>query len=429
MITRRLRALLGAVPFALLALAVPASASAGGLWVSNSVPAGANKSCASPGYGSIQAALAAAPAESKINVCGGTYVEQLEITKPVKLAQASGSGTAKIVMPSTPAESTTSCDTAVPNGQTDEISICTAGKVGITNLTIEALAPITTCLGAMNGINVGGGAELKAIGDTIVGASTTLNGYKGCQKGIAVLVGSHHAAEVGHALLKNDTISAYQKNGPTVVGSGSTMKVINSSVTGEGVSPWTAQNGIEIAFGGKGTVVSSTITGNECELAGACSSSDLENQAAGVLFYQAAPGSAVSGSRITDNDLGVYYASGSATEPSSAEVKIDKNQLVDNRYEGILLEEGIASISKDTIDGTGEYGVEIYQASYQETSSNSVATKDTIEGMSKAAIGVVTDGQTDPPGTFTITSSSISKNATEVENTSPNFTVIEKNDS
>ncbi len=423
----RLRVLPWAAVASLVAFAIPATASASGAsWVSSSAPAGANKSCASPGFKSIQAALEAGG--TVVDVCGGTYTEQIQITKPVKIVAASGAGTAKLALPSSPAESTTSCDTAIPGGQTDEISVCTAGKVSISGLTIEALAPITTCLGALNAINVGGGAELEATGDTIIGASTTLNAYKGCQKGIAVLVGSHKAAVVGHAILKNDSISGYEKNGPTVVGSGSTMKVMNTSVTGEGASPWIAQNGIEVAFGGQGSVKGSTISGNECELVGVCSSSDLENQADGVLFYQAAAKSGVTGSTASDNDLGVYYSSGSATEPSSPQVKIAGDRLTDNRYEGILLEEGRASIAEDTITGTGELGIAILQASFQESASESSANKSTIEGMSVAAVGVLAEG-TGPAGTFTIKNSSISKNAAEVSDSSSNFTVVKKNDS
>src|SRR6202012_6156564 len=111
--------------------------------------------------------------------------------------------------------------------------------------------------------------------------------------------------------------------------------------------------------------------GNECELAGICSSTDLENQADGVLFYQAAAKSGVSGSTISDNDLGVYYSSGSATEPSSPQVKIAHNQLTDNRYEGILLEEGKASIVSDTITGGGELGIVSLQAVVQKAASES----------------------------------------------------------
>ena len=428
MMKGRLRVLPWAATVALCALAIPATASASGMsWVSNSAPVGANKSCASPGFSSVQAALEAAPSGSKINVCGGTYVEQVQVTKPAKIVLASGSGTAKLVMPSTPSESTTSCDTAVPGGQTDEISVCTTGKVAIKGLTIEALAPIATCLGALNGINVGGGAELNASADTIIGASTTLDADKGCQKGIAVLIGSHKATVVGHAILKNDTISAYEKNGPTVVGAGSTMKMINTTVTGEGPSPWIAQNGVEVAFGGQGMVKGSTISGN------GANSRDLQLHRPGKPGRRGAllPG----GSGLRRERLGHlgqrsrrYYSSGSATEPSSSQVKISENTLSDNRYEGILLEEGKANITLDTITGGGELGIAILQASFQESPSESSANKSTIEGMSVAAVGVLTEGA-GPAGTFTIKNSSISKNAAEVSNTSPNFTVVKKNDS
>ena len=429
--TVRMRVAMLAALATVLALAVPAGASAAGEWVSNSVPAGTDSSCASPGFSSVQAALNAATPGESINVCGGTYTEQIQITQPVKLKLATGAGTAKLAMPSSPANSTTTCDTAPglePN-QKDEVSVCTTGKVSITGLQIEAIAPIATCVGGLYGIFVAGGAELTASNDQIVGAGTSLPAFKGCQHGVAVAVGSHKAPLVGHAMLKGDTISGYEKNGPTVVGAGSTMTVMGSTVTGEGPSPYIAQNGIEVAFGGKGVVKGTTVSANECEIGGPiCSSTNLENQADGVLFYAAASGSAVMSSTISGNDLGVYYASGSATVPAKADVKITKNRLSDNRYEGILLEEGKASISGDQIVGGGELGIAIFQASFQQSGSFSSATKTTIEGMSVAAVGVLTDGKAgDPAGTFTIKNSSISKNAAEVSNTSSNFTVVQKN--
>ncbi len=125
--------------------------------------------------------------------------------------------------------------------------------------------------------------------------------------------------------------------------------------------------------------------------------------------------------------MGVYYSSGSATVPAKADVKISKNRLSDNRYEGILLEEGKAGISGDTIVGGGELGIAILQASYQESGDFSSANKTTIEGMSVAAVGVIVEGS-GPAGSFTIKNSSISKNAAEVSNPSSNFTVVRKND-
>lgn len=425
---RRRLTMLAAVAGGTLGLALPAVASASTAWVSGS-PVGTDKGCDSPGYNSVQAAIDAVGSGGTVKVCGGTYTEQIEITAPLKLEHVEGTTKATLALPSTPSPSLTACDTApgLEPGQIDEISVCTSGKVSITALHITALAPITTCAGGLYGVFVGGGATLTAKDDTIVGASTTLNEYKGCQHGVAVEVGSAKAEEVGHATLKEDAISGYEKNGPTVAFTGSTLKVQNSSVTGEGPTPYIAQNGIEVAFGAKGQIKGTNVLDNECDYPEVCGAADIEEQASGVLFYGAAKGSYVSASQIEDNDLGVYYASTAATQPTSPEVKVTSDKLVNNRYEGIVLEQGDAQLVEDSITGTGDVGVDIVQSASQPYADHSKAKELRIEGQSVAAVGVVTDDSpSDPAGTFTIEDSSISKNATAVSDPSTTFTVVQK---
>jgi hypothetical protein len=430
--TRSARSTLVALAVSAIALMVPALASAAKpLWVGKSA-AGANSSCASPGYNTVQAALDAAGPGGKVYVCAGTYEEQVEIVKPVNLGLAPGSGSAKLQMPSTPADSLTSCDTAegLEAGQKDEVSICTTGKVTLYGLSINAVAPIETCGGGLNAINVAGGAELTATDDTVVGASSSLAAFKGCQHGVAIEVGSHKANEVGHAKLDFDAISGYEKNGPTATNPGSTLSIKGSRITGEGPSPYIAQNGIEVAFGAKGTISETDVTGNECEVEGVCSSASLGEQATGVLFFGAATGSKLAESTISGNDIGVYYASTSPTQPAKPEVKLTFDNLISNRFEGAVLEEGDASLVGATINGTGQVGIDIVQSASQPYADDSSATGATIEGMSVAAVAVTTDNAPgDPVGTFTIKNSSISKNAAEVSNSSSNFTVVKKNDS
>ena len=67
-----------------------------------------------------------------VKVCAGTYTEQVQITKGVKILAEAG---AVLKLPASPANSTTACDTAIeapyqPNQ--DEISICTSQTVTIT---------------------------------------------------------------------------------------------------------------------------------------------------------------------------------------------------------------------------------------------------------------------------------------------------------
>jgi hypothetical protein len=422
---------LAAVLAGALALMLPGAAGAAtGLWVSGSTPVGADTSCSSPGFATIQAALNSATSGEQVNVCAGTYTEQIEIVKAIKLTQAQGGVT--LQMPSKPVPSKTVCDTepGLEPGQIDEVSVCTKGNVTISGLKIVALAPIETCAGGLNGIFVADGATLTASGDQIVGASTTLNNFKGCQHGIAVEVGSHKADEIGHAKLESDSISGYEKNGPTATNPGSTLLVKNSVVTGEGSSPFIAQNGIEVAFGAKGTISGTTISANECEVEGACTSTNLEEQATGLLFFGAAAGSKVSSSTSSSNDIGAYFASTSPTQATKPELKVLSSHLTDNRYEGAVLEEGDAALTRDVITGTGEVGIDIVQSASQPYADDSTASRCTIEGMTVAAVAITTDGLSgDSSGIFTIKSSSISKNAAQVLDPSTNFTVTRKGDS
>jgi hypothetical protein len=415
----KLKFLIAAVA-ALSCGAVPAVASASTAYVSNTSPVVAGgKSCAQPTYASIQEAIAS-PA-STIDVCPGTYTEQLKIERALKLQAVSGVGTATVAMPAAPAPSATTCD---QSGQMDEIAICTSATVTITGLDVEAIVPLETCAGELDGIFVGGGGTLKATSLAINGASTSLNAYKGCQHGLALIVGSAEPpVQVGHAVLKKVVVTGYEKNGPTAEEAGSTLTMTGSTVTGEGPSPYIAQNGVEVAYGAQGKVKSSTVSANECNV-GSCSATG--EQASGVLFYAAASGSSLSKSTIKENDLGAYYSSGSATVPMTPDVTFTKDVLTGNRYEGVLLEEGKAALKHDTINGSGRVGIDLYQASYQQSASESSSTGTSITGQSEAAIKVESDkSPADTDGKFVFDSGTATGNATVLINENPaHFEVI-----
>jgi hypothetical protein len=286
-------------------------------------------------------------------------------------------------MPASAPPSSGLCDATA--GQKNEISICTTGTVRLTGLNVEARVPIAECLPSdnLNGIYMaGGGGNLKATNVVVNGASTTLAGYKGCQDGLAVNI------EEGQAVLKKTTVEGYQKNGPTASGSGSTLTMISSTVTGEGPSPEIAQNGIQIGFGAKGIIKTTTVTGNECNVASCGASGE---QASGVLFYEAASGSSVTNSKIENNDDGVYYASASATVPATPDVTFTKDFLTSNRYEAADLEEGNSTLKSVTINGSGRVGVQLNQYEGQTSAVTASSTGTKISGQSEASIKVESD--------------------------------------
>lgn len=429
--TARIRSLIAACAV-LCGLAISATAGAASLYVSNSAPVvTGGKSCTQPNFSTIQGAIDALKSlpNGTVNVCPGTYTEQLTITKPAKLAVVGTAGSAKVVLPAAPADTKTECDkaseAALSEPNQDAISICTPGTVSITGLALEAKWPEGTCNDSLYGILVAGGATLKASNVTIDGAGAFP--INGCQGGVGIEVGMHWTkpVQVGHATLKGVTIENYQKNGMTIEGSGSTANISTTTVTGAGATPEIAQNGIQVSGEGVATIKTSKISGNECDHSSCGPEGFSQSQSTGLLFYGAAPGSTVTSSTLSGNDIGAYYASEAASQPPAPELILSKDLFSGNRYEGVVLDQGDASLKSDTISGPGNVGVEIYQYEGQTLSSQSSAASTKIEGMSAAGIRIASDkAPGDKPGKFTLTKSTFAGNKTVLDNESNNFQVI-----
>jgi Right handed beta helix region len=411
------------------AVALPASAGAASLYVSNKAPAvSGGKSCTQPAYKSIQTALGA-PGAATIDVCPGTYAEQLTITKAVKLNVVGTSGSAKVVLPASPADTKTECDQA--NGteafqpDQDGISICTSGAVSITGLAFEPKWAEGVCDESLYGILVAGGATLKAKDVTIDGGGAfPLNG---CQGGIGIQVGMAWTTpvEVGHATLSGVTIADYQKNGITVDGAGSSASISATTVTGAGTTPVIAQNGIQVSNGAQAKIKSSKVAANECD-APSCGPVGLtQTQSTGLLFYGAAPGTSVTSTELAGDDVGAYYDSTAAKPPSSPELTLSKDVFAGNRYEGVVLEQGDALIKGGSIVGPGDIGVDLLQYESQTLPSSSSASGLKIEGQSDAGVKVESDhGAKDTPGRFVLSKSTLSGNGAALENESSTFEVV-----
>ncbi len=429
--TARIRSLIAACAV-LCGLVIPATAGAASLYVSNSAPiVTGGKSCTQPNFATVQGAIDALKSlpTGTVNVCPGTYTEQLTIVKPLKLIAVGTAGSAKLVLPASPANSKTKCDEAPtikpfqPNQ--DAISICTPGTVGITGLKIEAKWPEGTCYDSLYGIRVVGGATLAATNVTIDGAGAFP--INGCQGGVGIQAGTTRTTttEVGNLKLKGVTVTNYQKNGITIAAKGSTGNIATTTVVGAGETTQIAQNGIQVSEGAQAKIKSSKVSGNECDNAACGSEGFSQTQSTGLLFYGAAAGSNVSSSTLSGNDIGAYYVSESASQPASPELVLSKDLFSENRYEGVALDQGSASLKSDTINGPGEVGIEIYQYEGQTLSSQSSAASTKIEGMSEAGVRVASDKAAgDIAGKFKLSKSTFVSDATVLNNESSNFEVI-----
>jgi hypothetical protein len=404
----------------------PASASAATGWVSTLPVSAPYNSCSHPGYAHIAEAVAAPV--STVKVCPGTYQEQLQITRAVKLI---GEGTVIVELPASPAPATTACDSALEaaTGEgpvEDGISICGAFTVTISHITIDAAWPSGTCNDNLYGLNVGGGAVVKMSESAVTAAGA--QPINGCQGGVGIEIGTHVTSpeEAAKVSLKEVSVAGYQKAGIDIDGADSVATLADVTVTGAGSTPEIAQDGIQVGYGGKASIRSSMVEDNEYEPETAA--------ATGVLLYGAAAGTTLETTTIAHNGYGVYYADTQPSAPSGPQVKIRLDHIEHSRYDGVLLTQGWASVESSTLIG-GEIGIGLYQYAGESYGSKGTGVNDTIEGMSGYAVYGYSDQQNgDPPGEFKISRSHISGNppgatvAESVHSESPTLTIVTQHD-
>jgi parallel beta-helix repeat protein len=287
-------------------------------------------------FTTIQAAVDAAVAGvDTIEIHPATYTEQVTIGKSLTML-----GTATGVMIQAP-------PTLTPDfGEAPVVEIKDGATVNVNNLIIEGPAPLQ---------DIGGGTQATIDGIYIVGGATAnLTGVmvnniraeplSGIQNGgRAILVGSTSQSQVGHAVITDCIITNYQKIGIQTGGNGTTLTVTGTTVTGVGPTDVNGQNGIFIRAGTTATITNNTISGNQFTGASSGGPNPITAvQAIGIATL--GDSSSISGNTLTGNDVGIYNLSAGTT--------ISGNTVHGNPDEGIVLDQGSATVSNNTIDGS-----------------------------------------------------------------------------
>ena len=222
-----------------------------------------------------------------------------------------------------------------------------------------------------------------------------------------------------------------RRTGFTPDGAGTVVNINKATVTGYGPAE-NGTNGIEIKNGAKGVITKANVSQIECdESAPSCGPDGLYNyQADAVLFYGAAKGSSLTHSTVSDNDVGLYYGSEAATEPTSAEVSISHDTFTSNRYIGVQFDQGDASLNDDTINGTGNVGIQIMQyidnafEGSQTYAPAETASTDIINGQGVAVQVYSDNNPADFGGSFIISHSHyLTGNTVAQENNSYNYAI------
>jgi nitrous oxidase accessory protein NosD len=224
----------------------------------------------------------------------GTYREQVSINKSLSIEGDNGA----ILLPSGMVANTTGAS-GTPIAAA--ILVKDAANVEIEGLIVDtANNGITECSPNLIGVlyqNSSGSIEHNAVRNTKL--SVSLNG---CQSGEAIVVQSL-GGETSKVSIGDNSVHDYQKNGITGNESGTEVAIADNVVTGLGPTTGAAQNGIQIGFGAKGSVLRNTVTDNVW--AACVSLTNCEFNATGILVFQS-DDVRVEHNSVATNQVGIF---------------------------------------------------------------------------------------------------------------------------
>ncbi len=355
-------------------------------------------------FATIQQAVNAVPAGSTIQICPGTYREQVVINEKLTLKGIAYAGKdAVVILPPTTGlvANAVDVDTAEPIAAQILVQN-TAGPVSISNLTVDGTGNlVATCGLDLQGIlfqNASGTVNHVAVRN-----QTPVAGYGGCQIGESIYVQSA-TGMTSTVTVENSSVHNYNKNGITGNDLGTTLTVTGNYVQGAGIvaSGLAAQNGIQLGFGATGKVTLNTVIDNIYGDPTVAASAD-------VLLYNTPGGTGVS---VSDNILGnselpiVLYTDFSTAGEYGDGVSVTGNKIFGtSTYDAIDVCTNGNTITSNVIFNSAESGVHLdasCSANALTSGNNNLAKSNTV--LESSCAGILEDpgttGNTDAPNTY-----------------------------
>lgn len=354
--------------------------------------------CPGPGfhYTTITAALQHTSAGGTVEVCPGTYSEQLYINFSVTLkgVAASGNDAAIIVPPSGGlVQNTTDVDSGNPIAA--QVLVQNASAVLISNVTVDGAANgIAACSPDVQGILFQNSSG--TINHVAVRNQTLPPADSGCQSGEGIYVQTA-AGFVSSLTVENSSVHNYNKNGITGNDPATTLIATSNYVQGSGVVPvpGAAQNGIQLGFGATGKINSNTVIDNIYGDATIAASAD-------ILLYDTAENSGIT---VNSNTVGnsqlpvaLYtdFAYGSSEYGDG--VTVSGNKILGTSvYDAIDVCTNGNTVTGNTIFNSAESGIHLDAScgayySGPPTGNNNNASNNTI--MESECAGILADSGT-----------------------------------
>lgn len=213
--------------------------------------------CPGAPFRTISAAVAAAATGDTIEICAGTYAEQITIIKSLTLKAAAGAGVTVI-----PPAIVITLKEIIAGGGVGRVIVAplitamvrVSGPVSVTieGMTISGLTvvelPFVTTIVAGTGIQVDGEASVTIRNNVIH------------DNGVGIRVGRFAENARGTATIEGNIIYGYLKAGIVASNFGSSATITNNRIVGSGPTSAIGQNGIEVADG-----ATATIRGNQLQ--------------------------------------------------------------------------------------------------------------------------------------------------------------------
>jgi hypothetical protein len=331
-------------------------------------------------FPTVQAAVNAATPGSTILVRAGTFAEQVVIDKDLTIRGVDSAGT---IISSPAALTPHGVDAVTGLAQTAIVRVGNGARVRLSDLTVSGPAPC----GQVTGIIALQGATLEISDAHVHDIEPGAVSCPAQPRGVGVAFGASPRIQVdGHS---------------GSAASGGVTRVAIDTVLNEGLvatAPYdlspsrvrfahdiirlgsppfpVAQNAIDVFLNAVADVSHNTIDGASCTAPG-CGPDPLNDlQAIGIFVGPGGAGSTFSHNVISHSEVGVYqYGS-----PNCCGISHDT--LHDNRYFGILIQDGDGTTDKNTING-GQIGIGVVAGA---TDTTGVLRGDHISGTTVARV-------------------------------------------
>ena len=245
--------------------------------------------CPNAEYPTIQSAVTAADPGDRIKVCPGIYQEQVTIPAGKDGLTLFSQGFLQAVIKAPP----------VMADPGDIVRVNGAQDVTLRHFTISGPLPdhLFCSLFTRTGVRIDGGGSATLTDNHITEIRSANPALRGCQNGIAVLVGRMFEGQTGTAEISHNLIDRYQKGAVVVDNAGSYGNVHHNELVGVGPQPVIGQNGIQVSRGATADVDHNEVRDHIYTLGGA---------GTGIILFQAnGAGLTVGYNDVYRNDDGI----------------------------------------------------------------------------------------------------------------------------